>query len=37
MNYIDIIVKASLEFKSLATNVQLKSEATQVSLAMLAI
>ncbi|KAI7810349.1 putative integrin, partial [Triplophysa rosa] len=30
MNYIDIIVKASLEFKSSATNIQLKSEATQV-------
>lgn len=30
MNYIDIIVKASLSFKSSAKNVQLKSEPTQV-------
>lgn len=35
MNYIDIIVKASLEFKSSATNIQLKSEPTQVSWATL--
>ncbi|XP_065147251.1 integrin alpha-6b [Paramisgurnus dabryanus] len=30
LNYIDIIVRASLDFKSPATNVQLKNEATQI-------
>ncbi|XP_051559138.1 integrin alpha-6b [Myxocyprinus asiaticus] len=30
MNYIDIIVKASLDFKSSATNIQLKNEPAQV-------
>lgn len=37
MNYIDIIVKASLNFKSAAKNVQLKSEPAQVSWALPAI
>uniref|UniRef100_A0A8C1YPX7 Integrin, alpha 6b n=1 Tax=Cyprinus carpio TaxID=7962 RepID=A0A8C1YPX7_CYPCA len=30
LNYIDIIVKASLDFKTSATNIQLKNEAAQV-------
>ncbi|KAL1282267.1 hypothetical protein QQF64_001070 [Cirrhinus molitorella] len=30
LNYIDIIVKASLEFKTSATNIQLKNEPAQV-------
>lgn len=30
MNYIDIIVKASLDFKTSASNIQLKNEPAQV-------
>lgn len=30
MNYIDIIVKASLDFKTSATNIQLKNEPALV-------
>lgn len=30
LNYIDIIVKASLDFKTSATNIQLKNEPAQV-------
>lgn len=31
LNYIDIIVKASLDFRTSASNVQLKNEPAQVS------